>query len=168
MKVILYMAVSADGLIATAGGDSDWVSEADTDFGRIIREVGCLVVGKRTFDQYQGDLYPMEGVINIVLTSSKVKGSDKNVLYVGSPSEAIAVAQKRELSSLVLIGGGRTNGSFLKENLIDEIYLSVHPLVLGEGIKLFEGVAKAVKLELLGKKDLFEGLVQLHYRVIKG
>ena len=55
--------------------------------------------------------------------------------------------------------------AFLKDGLIDEIYLSVHPLVLGKGIKIFEGGEVKVNLKLLGIKELKEDLVQLHYKV---
>lgn len=56
---------------------------------------------------------------------------------------------------------------YLLAGLIDEVFLSVHPLILGDGIKLFEGAETDIKLEFLDQKELGEGLVQLHYRVLK-
>lgn len=70
-------------------------------------------------------------------------------------------------TEILLIGGGTTNGLFLKDNLIDEMFLSVHPIILGDGIRLFEGVEKILKLETLGAKILSEGLVQIHYRIVE-
>lgn len=169
MKVILYMAISIDGFVAKKNGDSDWVSEIDSvNFEQKIKEVGCIVVGRRTFDQYQGDLYPVEGVTNIVLTSDvSLKSKKNNVVYVQSPNDAIRIAQEKNHDKALLIGGGTTNGLFLQEGLIDEMFLSVHPLILGDGIKLFENSEKDISLKLISQKELGEGLVQLHYRVIK-
>lgn len=56
---------------------------------------------------------------------------------------------------------------FLQENLIDEIYLSLHPLSLGEGIKLFEKTEKDISLEFIEQKEMGKGLVSLHYKVVK-
>ncbi len=169
MKTILYIATSIDGFVAKKDGDSDWVSEADTvNFERKIKEIGCVVVGRRTFDQYRGEIYPVIGVDNIVLTSKSSLGADEeNVVYVKSSSEAIRVAEVRGHHRVLIVGGGTTNGLFLKEGLIDEIFLSVHPLILGSGIKLFEGVEADIKLELIDHKKYEGGLVQLHYQVIK-
>lgn len=168
MKVTLYMAISIDGFIAKKNGDSDWVSPVDSaNFEQKIKEKGCIIVGRRTFDQYQGDLYPVKDVLNIVLTSdSSRKPEGDNVVYVQSPRDAVKVAQDRGHDKALLIGGGTTNGLFLKEGLIDEVFLSVHPLILGNGIKLFEGAELDLKLEFLDEKELGEGLTQLHYKLL--
>jgi len=169
MKVTLYMAISIDGFIAKKDGDSDWVSPVDSaNFEQKIKEKGCIFVGRRTFDQYQGDLYPVKGTTNIVLTSNiSLKSEKDNVIYAQSPSDAIKRAQAKGHDKALLIGGGITNGLFLREGLIDEVFLSVHPLILGAGIKLFEGNEADIKLEFLDKKELGEGLTQLHYQVVK-
>ena len=67
----------------------------------------------------------------------------------------------------MLIGGEKLNTSFFKENLIDEIWLSVHPLVIGEGKFVMDKLKYFEKLKLLGVKKLKEDLVQLRYKVKK-
>jgi dihydrofolate reductase len=168
MKVILYMAISIDGFIAKKDGDSDWVSPVDTvNFEKMIKEKGCIIVGRRTFDQYQGNIYPVIGVTNIVVTTElSLKSETNSVVYAKSPNEAVKLAQEKGHNEALLIGGGITNGLFLKEGLVDEVFLSVHPLILGEGIKLFEKVESYIKLELINHKELKKGLIQLHYRII--
>lgn len=162
------MATSIDGFIAKKNGDSDWVSEVDAvNFEKKIREAGCIIVGRRTFDQYRGEIYPVSGVDNIVLTSKyPSKADDENIIYVQSPAEAIEAAERKGHNIALLIGGGTTNGLFLKEGLINEIFLSVHPLILGDGIKLFESIETDIKLEFIDQKGLGDGLIQLHYQVI--
>lgn len=169
MKIVLYMATTIDGLVAKKDGDSDWVSPLDTEnFETAMKETGCVVVGRKTFDQYQGELYPVEGVTNIVLSRGKnEKVAEKNVFYAESVEEAIKIAEKNGHEKMLLIGGGHINAAFLKAGLIDEIILSVHPKILGEGIKLFEGVEMEVELKLLEMEKVGEELVRLRYEVKK-
>jgi dihydrofolate reductase len=169
MKVILYMAISIDGYIAKKDGDSDWVSEVDAKiFEEKIEEAGCIVVGRKTFDQYYDDLYPVKGVTNIVLTSDEERqDEDENVVFVSSTLEALQIAKDKKHEAVFLIGGGLTNTAFVQDNLVDEIFLSVHPVILGEGIKIFENFEKLVDIEFIDLKKLNEGLIQLHYKIIK-
>lgn len=163
------MAISADGYIAKKDGDSDWVSEIDsTIFKRKIKEIGYIVLGRRTFEQFYGDLYPVKEAINIVVTTDKSrKSAEKNVVFVETPAGAIKAAKDRGCEQILLIGGGTVNGMFLKEGLIDEIFLDVHPLILGEGIKLFENCEVNIPLKLLEVKQLEGSQVLLHYKVEK-
>jgi dihydrofolate reductase len=164
------MAISADGFIAKKDGDSDWVSEVDTlNFEKTIKDAGCLIVGRKTFEQYEGELYPMKDVYNVVLTNNKEKNKETNGVLISSkpPMEVLKLLNQKGFKSAVVIGGGTLNTSFLKERLIDEIYLSVHPLILGNGIKLFENTQDFVNLKLEGVEKLEDNLVQLHYKVIK-
>ncbi|MDP4010901.1 MAG: dihydrofolate reductase family protein [Candidatus Roizmanbacteria bacterium] len=170
MKITLYMAITADGFIAKKDGNSDWVSPVDTiNFENAIEDHKCIIVGRKTFDQFQGDLYPVKGVTNIVMTSDQnIKSDIENVHYFSKPINQIGtfIAQKSHDQAL-LIGGGTTNASFLRAGLIEEIILSVHPLVFVDGIKLFEGTSMDINLELLSSKTLGEGLIQLKYSVKK-
>lgn len=163
------MAITADGLIALEDGDSDWVSEADEGFEKSIHAAGALIVGNRTFEQYQDDLYPMDGVTNVVITqNNNARHTNPNVHYAKSPSQAVNILEKKNISEAILIGGGTVNGLFIKKDLVDEIVLIVHPLVMGNGIRLFENFSELRQLKLVNTKKLKEDLVQLHYKVIKG
>lgn len=167
MKVTLYMAISIDGYIAKNDGDSDWVSEVDSrNFEKKIEETGCIVVGRKTFEQFYDVLYPVEGVTNIVVTSDASRqDKNQNVTFVSSPQEALRVAMQKGHDKVLLIGGGHVNSAFVRDNLIDEVLLCVHPLIIGEGIKIFEHFGKQVHLDFIGSKEMGEGLVQLHYKV---
>lgn len=168
MKTVLHLALSADGFIATPEGDSSWVSSQDEElFKARAREFGCLVVGKRTFEQYQGSIYPVEGAHTIVLSST---GSDKEfvpgVSFASSPQNALDLALQRGCETLLVAGGARTSSIFLSQGHIDEAYLSIHPLVLGSGMSPFAEVTGRVKLERISTRDLLEGVVELRYRVV--
>ena len=168
MKVIQFNAISSDGFIATKDGDSEWVSDVDTQlFEAKIKEIDCIVMGRKTFDQYHGELYPFKDVLNIVVTSDALKRQEDETVFVGSPSEAVKIAEEKGFKEILLIGGGTINGSFIKEGLVDEVFLDVHPLILGEGINLFEGYKGNTKLKLVESKNLEKGQVLLHYQVTK-
>ncbi len=168
MKITLYMATTIDGYIAKTDGDSDWVSPVDTkNFAAAIEEHGNIILGSRTYKQYFGDLYPVEGVNNIVVSSdpNAVVKSDNIFVVPPNPKEIVSFLESKNQDKALLIGGGRTNGLFLQADLINEIRLVVHPLTFGRGIKLFEGVELHKNLELIESKELEEGLVQLKYAV---
>ena len=167
MNIILYNAVSLDGFIATLEGDSDWVSDVDAEvFEAKCKEAGCILVGRKTFEQFP-ELYPMDGVENIVLTRDETMSSaNERVHFVHSVQEAVEAAEKFEYQTAILAGGSKANSSFLKAGFVNEIYLSVHPLALGEGLKMFGEQGEGLSFKLLDVTELGEGLVLLHYTLV--
>jgi len=169
MKVTLYMAISTDGYVAKKNDNTDWVCDADwAVFSKIVKQTGCIVMGRRTYE-VSGEDFPYDCKLNIVMTSDEnLKSDSANVVFTSeSPAGVIEIAKNEGFDNLLIIGGGSVNAAFLEQGLIDEIYLSIHPKVLGEGIKIFSGDENDVDLDLLEVKQLEEDLVQLHYKVRK-
>jgi len=165
MKTILYIACSIDWYIAKPDGDSDWVSELDVKiFDQMIQDCGWIVVGNNTFKQYEWELYPVEWVCNIIVSKSWGKDSE-NTLYAKSVSEALDIASEKWLEQVLLVWGWIVNGSFLQENQIHEIIMSVHPLILGKGIQIFEKDTTEKHLQLIGTKTIWDELVHIKYKV---
>lgn len=161
------MAISIDGYIAKTDWDSDWVSEADIDiFDKLIKKSWWIILWHKTFEQYKWILYPVRWVQNIVISSTQNE-KEIDTSFVKNTDEALQVGQKNNLNQVLLIGWGITNTSFIKENKIDEIILSIHPIILGTGIKLFENIEIEKKLNFISSKSLNEELVQIHYSVKK-
>jgi dihydrofolate reductase len=106
MKIILHLAISADGFIAKPDGDSDWVSEVDgVLFENRAKEAGCLIVGRKTFEQYRDTLYPVDGVVNIIL-SRQPDPKLINVYCASSPKAAVEIARVKDCASILIAGGG--------------------------------------------------------------
>jgi len=171
MKVILYMAISVNGLITKGKDDSDWVAETDwNEFDALMRDCGFMVMGRRTYEIF-GDDFPCEGAINVVMTSKKKllnkKTPDNAIFTDRTPKGIIKLAKEKGFKKIMLIGGEKLNTSFFKQNLIDEIWLSVHPLIIGDGKLVMDKIKYFKKLRLLGIKKLKEDLVQVRYRVKK-
>jgi dihydrofolate reductase len=166
MKIILDLALSSDGFIAKLNGDSDWVSErTEKLFKQRIRDTGCLVVGNRTFTQYLGSIYPVKGALNIVISKTIHKSNEKNVIYAHSAEESLKIATEHHCSGIVIAGGATVSKMFLR--LIDEIYFSVHPILLHQGMKPFGDIDIPSNLQLLDTQDLGDNITQEHYRVEK-
>jgi len=75
--------------------------------------------------------------------------------------------EKRGFKSVVLSGGATVNAQFLKENLIDEIILTIEPKIFGKGVSLFEEVPGEKNLKLLEVKRINDDSITLHYQVVK-
>lgn len=159
------MATTIDGFIAKSDGNSDWVSPVDTDnFMAQIMEKGCVIVGNNTYNQFLGDLYPVDGVLNVVVTSKPDREKDGVIFVSGSPNEIVELIEKKGHTKALLIGGGTTNSKFLEAGLVDEIILTIHPITLGKGIPLFNGNEVGKSFELTDVEKLGEGLVKLYYK----
>jgi len=168
MKLIWNPALTLDGYIAKIDGDSDWVSDEDGEaFWKLIQQSGCVIVGRTTYEQYKGDVFPVPGATTFVQTS-RMDGTEpqEGVEFVtSSPQELISILEQRGFTQAVLAGGGETNSRFAAAGLVDEIIANVYPMIFGDGIKLLSGCA--LKLELLDVQQLPGGIVQHHYKVVK-
>ncbi len=168
MRVIIHMIITANGMITGKDGATSFISKkASAEFLRMMGEVRANLVGSGTYKEtlVHGS-FPYPG-LNVVMTRKKVKSRWKNVIFTDKgPREALYIFKKHGINT-VMVGGGKINSAFMKENLVDELYLSIEPAVLTEGIKLFDGADFKAKLRLLGVRRLSNGVVQLHYKVVK-
>ena len=172
MKVILYMAMTVNGMIATEEGDSSWTSPTDeASFRELAKQTGNVVLGRNTYDYLvkQGE-FPLADTLNIVMTSRSPEAeTSKNVVFMdGAPEEVLADLAGRGFAEVLLGGGGELAGSFMTDGLIDELIVTVAPVIFGRGIHLFEHGEFARTLTLLGAKKLSDHEVQLHYAITKG
>jgi len=169
MKLTVYMAISIDGLITRGDNDSDWVSKTDWEqFYSYIKDSDAVIMGRKTMEQF-GEDFPIEGPVNIVLSQNKSLHKEENNLIITSktPSEIVEMLKDKGFEKLLLIGGSNTNKQFIQAGLVDEIVLSVHPLVIGKGLRLFGEKPLDTKLELISTQAINNELVQIIYKVIK-
>lgn len=168
MRVVLYMATSINGLVTRGEDDSDWVAESDWDeFYRLAKETGIIVMGRRTYEIF-GDEFPVKEVVNVVMTGKSeliARSSDVAIFSDATPSGVLELADQKGFKEILLVGGTELNTSFFQEDLVDEVYLSVHPVVFARGLPLIGEIEYEKQLELLGVKEIAGGLVQLHYKV---
>lgn len=167
MKVILYMAVTANGMIAGIDDEARWLTaEEAASYCEIVRKTGCLIVGRRTYHilTKQPEFQEFKDAKLVVVSHDDVELVDSRHAVAHSPREAVALLF--DFSEVIVAGGGILNAAFLAEDLIDEIYLDIEPAILGEGIPLFQGQPFERELKLLGIRMLSDNEIQLHYQVV--
>lgn len=168
MRLIWYPAVTLDGFIATAEGNSDWViPDDDRLFTQLVQSAGAIVMGRRTFDQYHSHGNPFPKAKTYVLTNNHhLASNDPAVAFVtGGPLEVMRRLHADGYQQAVLSGGGDTNGLFARAGLIEEAWISVYPLTLGAGIPLFGGYPTALRLTLIETRELPGGVTHHRYEV---
>ena len=168
MKVILYMAISLNGMIAKSDDDTSWISKEEWDsYSLTVRTAGNLIVGHRTYGilTKQPEFSEFKDVKLVVVAEKDFQTLSANHLVAHSPKEALKILSGFE--QVVVAGGGSLNASFVEENLVDEIYLDIEPIILGKGIPLFRDKGFERKLKLLEQKKITDNEIQLHYQVLK-
>ncbi|HKP54686.1 MAG TPA: dihydrofolate reductase family protein [Chloroflexia bacterium] len=166
MKIILMAAVTLDGKIARNEAHFvDWSSREDKKlFYSTSKRAGVIIVGNNTFKTFPS---PLPGRLHVVLTSTTEDKQDTPgvVEYTNSPPEQIvAELEARGYTEAVLTGGAQINALFLRSNLVDEIWLTIEPLIFGIGIDLFRGAQFNLQAKLVGVETLNEGgTVHLRY-----
>ena len=168
MNVILYMAMTVNGLIAKTDDDTRWGSKPEWDsYSAAVRAAGNLIVGRRTYDilTRQPEFSELSDVQLVVVSRKDFVTRTNQHLVAHSPQAALEILAGH--NQVMVTGGGKLNSSFLEEGLADEIYLDVEPIILGQGIPLFKGKDFLRPLEFLGHRKFGQDIIQLHYRVIK-
>ena len=168
MKVILYMALSANGLIAKSDDDTSWISKEEwASYSAAVRRAGCLIVGRRTYHilTRQPEFAELASAKLIIVSADDFETQAANHFIAHSPEDALKLAG--DFTEVIVAGGGILNASFLALNLVDEIYLDIEPIVLCTGIPLFQGKDFERKLRLIGQKRIADNEIQLHYEVLK-
>jgi len=168
MKVILYMAMTVNGLIAKENDETPWSRAVWESYYRIAKRFKAIILGRRTY-KIMKEVNEFEKIGNpftVVVTNRGIKNS-QNFAFVKSPKDGINLLKGKGFTEVLLGGGSKLNGSFMKENLVDEIYLDIEPLIFGRGIKLFAEEEFERKLKLIDVNKISANTIQLHYKVIK-
>jgi dihydrofolate reductase len=159
MKIILMAAVTIDGKIARHESHFvDWSSREDKKlFYSTSKRAGVIIVGHNTYRTFPS---PLPGRLHVVLTTN-VHGKESipgEVEYTSdTPEQIVASLEARGYTEAVLTGGAQINALFLKADLVNEIWMTVEPLIFGLGVDLFRGVAFERRAELLHVETLNDG-----------
>jgi dihydrofolate reductase len=178
MAKTLYSAtMSLDGFITVPGGDMSWMTEylgPNPEVDELIPAVGSLLVGARTFggdDPYKDT--PQEGEAfgggwsgpQFVVTHHPPAHAPKDVTFVGSVEEGLTAAKQAAGDRYVNVLGANIAHQVLDAGQLDEIYVIIVPVLLGDGVRLFEQPGGgAVRLERIGVSHVPHG-TNLRYAV---
>jgi dihydrofolate reductase len=148
-----------------------WSSKEDWEqFLALRQQYDLLVMGRKTYDAVLPT--PEADRLRVVLTSHPDEYAAAVVpgqleFSALRPKELIAALEARGYTSLLLLGGGKVNGAFLAAGLGDELYLTIEPVVFGNGVPLLSATDVTISLKLLESQQLNEqGTLLLHYAIL--
>lgn len=167
----VFIATSLDGYIARPDGGIDWldtvqVEGEDYGFKAFFESVDLLVLGRNTYDIVLG--FPewlYAGKRCIVLTHRPPLASQHGEEFYAGDPEALIERLGQEGVQRVYVDGGNVIQQFLAAGLIDDLTLSLIPVLLGSGIRLFSEKGTEARLVLEDSCSWSSGLVQLQYRL---
>jgi dihydrofolate reductase len=172
-KIIVHIATSADGYIARPDGDIDWLTNRPAPKGfyglpKFMRTVDAKLVGRKTFDMSvkMGASLSKSDAHYVFSRQPPPPSLPAGVVFVTQPISTFAKQIRAQPGKNIwLMGGGEIIASFLDEGAIDEFFISVVPMFIGEGIPLIAPRHREVPLRLRSTKAFPDGVVQLHYEV---
>lgn len=173
-KLILYISCSLDGYIAKHNDDLSFLERVQVeglDYGYydFMAGIDAVIVGKRTYDWVlkQGYAFPHADKESYIITRSS-KAAEGNVnFYTGELEDLVNTLKSKNGKNIFCDGGAFVVNAALKKRLFDELIISVIPVLLGDGIKLFANGNPEQDLELVSSESFNTGLVQLHYKIAK-
>lgn len=177
-RVSVFIATSLDGFIAREEGDIDWLIEAnqlaeqgeDCGYKAFMSSIDMMVMGRLSYEKVLTfDEWPYADMPVTVLSSRSINIPEHLKSYVTQTSDAPKVIlenlAKKDIQH-IYIDGGLTIQSFLKAGLVDEITLTLIPILIGSGKRLFGELDNDLKLKLLSTSSYAGGFVQMRYRVL--
>ncbi|SDH93689.1 dihydrofolate reductase family protein [Pseudomonas panipatensis] len=171
VTLIYYVTASLDGYIARPDGSIDWLLPFVDDHGynNYYASIDGLLMGRATYQQCldEGDWpYPDKPTIVLTRANHLPRAAPQVEQLHCSPADALKRLQAQGCQRIWLVGGGSLAGNCLAAGLLDEVVISIIPLLLGAGIPLF-GIGIERPLHLLEMRSFPSGIVQMHYQVLK-
>ena len=171
MKIAIYIAISANGMISNARNVPDWLSqEYGEGLVEICHDKKAVIMGKTTYNILAPDYLPLkdEGTTIVLTSKTEEKPANKTVVFTKqSPAEIITLLEEREHKEAVIIGGTQTISEFFNQGLVDEVLLVMEPVFFGKGLPLFGEAEFESRLKLKNWTKINPNSIQLHYEVLK-
>ena len=171
-NIILYIAMSLDGYIADENGGVDWLSgqdpedKSDSSYPEFVQSIDTVIMGWETYHQVITELSPSEWVyeelMTYVITHREEASSEKIRFIHESPSALIRNLKEMDGKDIWICGGASIAQQLMRDGLIDRFYISVIPVLLGAGVRLFAELPEKMELRLVETKS-YNGIVELRY-----
>ncbi len=167
-KIVLFIASSLDGYIASKDESLEWLfkveGEGDNGFTEFYQTIDTIIMGKRTYDWIIKEIedFPYETKECYVYTRSSYQDTE-NVKFINEDiHHFVNNLRKKEGNNIWLVGGGELLDSFIQEDLVDEFIITVAPTIIGNGIPLFKESNHYLELSLIGTRN-FKQFTALHF-----
>ena len=161
--------MTLDGYVATEDGDLSFleamhIEGEDYGYAKFTESVDTVILGRKTYDKVLsfGIPYPHSDKKTFVISRTK-SGEEGITFYSGNVKDLVLDLKNQKGKNIYCDGGPELVHALLQENLLDEIILSVIPVLLGSGIPLFRAGFSTQQLKLKDSKSFASGLVQMQY-----
>lgn len=172
-KLSLFIATSLDGYIAKPNDDLSFlklVEKEGEDYGyaEFNSTIDTIIIGRKTYDWVHreiGDSHYDNGErIVYVITRTERPDRGRIKFYTGDLAELVYKLKNENGKDIYCDGGAEVINELLKHDLIDELIISIVPVLLGNGTRLFKDERPEQLLEFVAAKTFDTGLMQLHYK----
>ncbi len=168
-KIILGLAVSLDSFIEGPNGEYDWCF-TDQDYGMadFFKRIDTIFVGRKTYDMSLGQEGGIEGFPKMkeyIFSNTLDAVPTGKTLIRGNIEAQVQQIKQEEGKDIWLFGGAELTTVLMNLGLVDELWLSVHPIILGSGKPLFINIKDRTLLTHLETKTYSTGLVSLKYKL---
>jgi dihydrofolate reductase len=171
-KIILQLAVSLDGFIDGPKGEYDWCF-TDQDYGMsdFFKRIDAVFMGRKSYEltqAVQGELPPgFPQLKEYIFSNTLDTVKDGCVLLKGDIKTKVEVIKNSEGKDIWLFGGAGLISELMNLELVDEMTLAVHPVIIGGGTALFKNIKERTWLNLTDTKTYPSGLLMLTYTLKK-
>jgi dihydrofolate reductase len=169
-KLILYIAMSLDGFIAKPDDDLSFLSIVqkqgeDYGYSEFVSTVDTVIIGRKTYDWVTKQFeFPHADKKAFVITRTERPDIGNTEFYTGDVKELVEALKSQKGKNIFCDGGAEIVTELLKNKLIDELIISVIPVMVGSGTRLFKEGIPEQRLELISSECFETGLTQLHYK----
>jgi dihydrofolate reductase len=187
-KLVFFMHTSLDGFVAGPNGELNWikVNEEIFDFvATMTDKADAALYGRVTYEMMQS-YWPTAGdqpnaskhdkehaawykkVSKVVLSKTLSEKGLSNTTVIGDQlADKINKIKQQEGKDILIFGSPTASHSLLRQGLIDEFWLFVNPIILGQGVPLYKGVMERTQLKLIEARTFGCGVVALHYETLR-
>lgn len=170
-RLILYIAMTLDGFIAKPNDDLSFLSIVELEgedygYNDFITSIDTVIIGRRTYDWVMNQVpeFIHSNLDTFVMTRTTRPSVGKTNFYTGDLKSLVLTLKSQEGKNIFVDGGAEVVNELLADNLIDDFIISIIPIMIGEGIRLFKDGRPEQLLKLIDVKSFETGLVQLHYK----
>lgn len=170
-SVVLGLGISIDGYIARRNDAVDFLfMPKDYSMAPFFAAVDTVIMGRKTLDAAlkMGGSFGGSSMKSYVMSRTKPPGERDGLVFSNkSPAAVVREIRKRPGKNIWLMGGGELARAFLKVDLVDELYLGIVPVLVGDGIPLFPAGFPQRNFALVENKTYSKGLIALKYKRVR-
>ncbi|WP_276496493.1 dihydrofolate reductase family protein [Pontibacter litorisediminis] len=172
-KISLFIAASLDGYIAKPNDDLSFlkiVEKEGEDYGyaKFTDTIDTLIIGRKTYDYVLKEIGPFHydnGQRDVyVITRNERAPVGRTTFYTGDLTKLVERLKSEQGKNIYCDGGAEVINELLMHDLVDEFIISIVPILLGNGTRLFKDGRPEQILEFITAKTFETGLTQLHYK----